>query len=1513
MNPIFICILAISLLLTGIPHSAIVMEAKAESVKSGNITEGLTWQYGSDGTLTIRGNGSMPDYTTVNNCYTGITTDAPWGDYLSDITKVVVSGNVNNIGKCAFSDCTSIEQVSLSSSVKEIGQSAFARCTGLKSISFPNTLVSIGEEAFRGCTGITHVIIPDSVTIIGSGTFQACTNLTDISLGKSISSIKSYTFSNCTKLANIEIPQNITSIGTYAFSLCSAISELNIPISVSSISDEAFSNCSSLKKVTVNNDALYFGQRVFNNCSSNFVLYSNSGSTSDVYAEKNAHAFVALNAENADLKINSFVIDKESGQKIGTKINLSVKVSGGTAPYKYSFYYKKSNESEKSIQSYSNVNSIDYNLGEAGNYIFGVRVKDDKNTIIEQEIVDYRVIGFTNFAGGNGTAENPYIISDVSMFCEMGNYDDAHFILISNLDLSNIPRINEFKGIFDGNGNTVTVGLSEKNGLFNSVVEGSEVKNLVVNVGTNKTLPVEEYGAVAIRNEGRIENCHVKGSITVNNYQIGYKLFGGITAYNTEPGVIEKCRDSISVNLNDIVTNEAFGWGGIAGNSISGKITKCLIENDFNITIRPMTSGYQTRIGSIAGVFGYSNISECAINTNVSIAHLSYTSNYCLSYGVFAGDEWYTYDHGLSLASELNGIASCYIPEDFSLSVNFKYYGSGGGLNSKYEIYTKDNIKNVKTMSSDKIAQWFKSLVDDYKPIEIKPLDITSFKASGNTVGENVRLDAMVTGGTGLYSITFSYILNGIETVLSNDALLTYDLFLPTEEGAYDFIVSVKDSNGDVVTRKIEGHLISKIDDGNDNEKPDEGDSGTEKSFQLGKDNNSFEHMDGLGKNGVYDLDNGKYGFYEIENYKINSDYTKEKLLKLTSSIGELSNLLKSMEKKWTGVCYGLAETIGLAYLGILDINDISDKPSEDFYSLIRPCNNQKLLDTINYYYLTQFLKNYGLKSNDCISTYYEESNSFFNKYGYANVRSNSDFYHDLVNIVDEKYMVMLGYMKKDGTGHAIVTCGVKKVNEKTFEIKLYDENVITHYDKLIITENNGEYNCRYDSKSNFLDNIVSMFYMPLDNLSNIKPYTARSLMSSEQEERKDTMTIIFAVGQEFKIITSNGKYLQYDGSNFSGNIVIHDIQNIIDGVESELMLEIDSSDNITYIPYDDGIDLTIYNDYNYYAVSASNINNVIVDLRNGISMNGNDYEFDAYINRLNDGKTEVASISGIGAGNVMVSLDLENQITMDAEKNVKNLSVDLITSDESINILNDADGNCLTLGEEKQITIKSTDDGQIIEENPKPTDKSDTTVSPNPTDKPDIIGSPEPTTQPNATQNPEPTNGTNIPLKRTIVIDRKNNVSYRVIAPGKTVEFYKVNNKKATKIVIPATVTISGIKYKVTAISDNAFSGCKKLKSVSIGKYVTSIGNKTFFKCTSLKKIIIPASVIKIGKKAFYGCKKLKSITIKAKKLKSKSVGTQAFKGIYKKAVIKVPKKQKKAYTKWLRKKGITKKMKIK
>lgn len=124
----------------------------------------------------------------------------------------------------------------------------------------------------------------------------------------------------------------------------------------------------------------------------------------------------------------------------------------------------------------------------------------------------------------------------------------------------------------------------------------------------------------------------------------------------------------------------------------------------------------------------------------------------------------------------------------------------------------------------------------------------------------------------------------------------------------------------------------------------------------------------------------------------------------------------------------------------------------------------------------------------------------------------------------------------------------------------------------------------------------------------------------------------------------------------------------------------------------------------------------------------------------------------------------------------------------------------------------------------------------------------------------------------------------YQVTSAG-TVSLKKAANKKNVKI--PATVTINGVKVKVTSIEKNAFKKAKKLKKVTIGANITTI-----------------------GKKAFAGCKKLKKVTVKSKKLTK--VGKKAFKGINKKAVIKVPKKCRKAYTKLFKNKGLAKTVKI-
>ncbi len=195
------------------------------------------------------------------------------------------------------------------------------------------------------------------------------------------------------------------------------------------------------------------------------------------------------------------------------------------------------------------------------------------------------------------------------------------------------------------------------------------------------------------------------------------------------------------------------------------------------------------------------------------------------------------------------------------------------------------------------------------------------------------------------------------------------------------------------------------------------------------------------------------------------------------------------------------------------------------------------------------------------------------------------------------------------------------------------------------------------------------------------------------------------------------------------------------------------------------------------------------------------------------------------------------------------------------------------------------------------------------------------------------------VPAVGTVEADVNGTGSYRVSTSDMSngaVTYMAPLDKKLSKVTIPDAVVIGGVTYKVTAIEkgafknnqylktimignniktigDSAFYNCKKLNTVKMGKNVTSIGNKTFYKCTALKAITIPSNVSKIGKSAFEGCKKLKKITIKTRKLTSKKVGSKAFKGTQKKAVVKVHKKSLKAYKKFLYKKGINKKAKIK
>ena len=166
-----------------------------------------------------------------------------------------------------------------------------------------------------------------------------------------------------------------------------------------------------------------------------------------------------------------------------------------------------------------------------------------------------------------------------------------------------------------------------------------------------------------------------------------------------------------------------------------------------------------------------------------------------------------------------------------------------------------------------------------------------------------------------------------------------------------------------------------------------------------------------------------------------------------------------------------------------------------------------------------------------------------------------------------------------------------------------------------------------------------------------------------------------------------------------------------------------------------------------------------------------------------------------------------------------------------------------------------------------------------------------QPTNPSNPSNPTKPTNNKKKPAAKGKTLKDSKGATYKVTGAkvkNPTVTYVKPK-KNVKKVSIPATITVKGIKYQVTAVSKDAFKNNKKVTQVTIDKNVKNI-----------------------GKNAFYGCKNLKKVIIKTTKLTKKTVGKNAFKGIHKKATIKVPKKKLNAYKKLLKNSGMKKSVKV-
>lgn len=177
----------------------------------------------------------------------------------------------------------------------------------------------------------------------------------------------------------------------------------------------------------------------------------------------------------------------------------------------------------------------------------------------------------------------------------------------------------------------------------------------------------------------------------------------------------------------------------------------------------------------------------------------------------------------------------------------------------------------------------------------------------------------------------------------------------------------------------------------------------------------------------------------------------------------------------------------------------------------------------------------------------------------------------------------------------------------------------------------------------------------------------------------------------------------------------------------------------------------------------------------------------------------------------------------------------------------------------------------------PSETDKPDTPSTPGASDTPSTPDVPGTSDTPANTPAPSSKN-TAKKGKVYSVSDKKYKVT-SVTSKKKTVTLTKVSDKSLKNLKVGDTVKIKNQSFKITAIAPKAFASCKKLETVTIGKNVISLGAQCFANCPKLRKVTFKTNILN-------------------------AIGKNAFKGINKNAVIKVPKAKLKQYKKLLKKK---------
>ena len=209
-----------------------------------------------------------------------------------------------------------------------------------------------------------------------------------------------------------------------------------------------------------------------------------------------------------------------------------------------------------------------------------------------------------NWANGDGTIENPFVVSseddlfNLAAEVERGiDFSGCHFLLEHDIKMTrpfvaigsyykiDFTPICQFNGVFDGNGKKIKAlrlqasdgdGTVQKCvGLFGAIGRDGVVKHLTVELqAVEGSGSLGVVGLLACCNLGAVIGCHTEGKQIIAPYSKYITYVGGIVAYNF--GQVVSCTNRVSLS------GHAIEGGGIVGCNF-GVVRNCVNYADIDV------------------------------------------------------------------------------------------------------------------------------------------------------------------------------------------------------------------------------------------------------------------------------------------------------------------------------------------------------------------------------------------------------------------------------------------------------------------------------------------------------------------------------------------------------------------------------------------------------------------------------------------------------------------------------------------------------------------------------------------------------------------------------------------------------------------------------------------------------------------------------------------------------------------------------------------------------------------